>query len=34
MYSAGVVMMQLALPSLRTNSGLVSFISISICYFV
>ena len=25
MYSAGVVMMQLALPSLRTNSGLVSF---------
>ena len=25
MYSAGVVMMQLALPSLRTNSGLVTF---------
>lgn len=25
MYSAGVVMMQLALPSLRTNSGLITF---------
>ena len=25
MYSAGIVMMQLALPSLRTNSGLVTF---------
>ena len=25
MYSAGIVMMQLALPSLRTNSGLMTF---------
>ena len=25
LYSAGIVLMQLALPSLRTNSGLMSF---------
>ena len=37
MYSAGVVMMQLALPSLRTNSGLVSvflFLFVLSCDFV
>jgi hypothetical protein len=37
MYSAGVVMMQLALPSLRTNSGLVSvflFVFVISCDFV
>ena len=29
LYSAGIVMMQLALPSLRTNTGLVSFNRVS-----